>query len=80
MSGDAVEVEGTVIRSFRGDLHEIEYAAGGRKVTALVKRSGRLVTRRINIVAGDVVTVSLSAYDLTRGRIMLRGRRSERAP
>jgi translation initiation factor IF-1 len=38
----------------------------------LCRASGRLVTRKIQLLAGDPVTVELSPYDLNRGRITLR--------
>ena len=34
--------------------------------------SGKLITRKIQLLVGDRVTVELSPYDLTRGRITLR--------
>ena len=40
----------------------------------LCRASGRLIKLKINILAGDTVTVELSPYDLTRGRIVLRER------
>ncbi len=38
----------------------------------LCRASGRLITRKIHLLVGDRVTVELSPYDLTRGRITLR--------
>ncbi|MFZ8903661.1 MAG: translation initiation factor IF-1 [bacterium] len=38
----------------------------------LCRASGRLVTRKIHLLVGDRVTVELSPYDLSRGRITLR--------
>jgi translation initiation factor IF-1 len=38
----------------------------------LCRASGRLVTRKIHLLVGDRVTVELSPFDLTRGRITLR--------
>jgi translation initiation factor IF-1 len=40
--------------------------------TALCRASGRLITRKIQLLVGDKVTVELSEYDLGRGRITLR--------
>ena len=39
---------------------------------ALCRASGRLITRKIQLLVGDRVTVELSEYDLGRGRITLR--------
>ena len=38
----------------------------------LCRASGKLVTRKIQLLVGDRVTVELSPFDLTRGRITLR--------
>ena len=38
----------------------------------LCRASGRLITRKIQLLVGDKVTVQLSPFDLTRGRITLR--------
>ena len=38
----------------------------------LCRASGKLITRKIHLLVGDLVTVELSPFDLTRGRIILR--------
>ena len=38
----------------------------------LCRASGKLITRKIQLLVGDRVTVELSPFDLTRGRITLR--------
>jgi len=38
----------------------------------LCRASGKLITRKIQLLVGDKVTVEVSPYDLTRGRITLR--------
>ena len=38
----------------------------------LCRASGKITTRKIHLLEGDKVTVELSPYDLTRGRITLR--------
>ena len=73
MSGDAMQLEGTVIAERRGGLFEVEAHVGSFRRTVLARVSGRLHTRRIRCVVGDVVTVEVSAYDPTRGRIVYRG-------
>ena len=40
--------------------------------SCLCRASGRLITRKIQLLVGDKVTVELSPYDLDRGRIVLR--------
>ncbi len=38
----------------------------------LCRASGKLITRKIQLLVGDRITVELSPFDLTRGRITLR--------
>lgn len=38
----------------------------------LCRASGKLITRKIHLLVGDKVTVELSPFDLSRGRITLR--------
>ena len=40
----------------------------------LCRASGKLITRKIQLLVGDRVTVELSPFDLTRGRITLRAK------
>ena len=40
----------------------------------LCRASGRLITRKIHLLVGDRVTVELSPFDLSRGRITLRNK------
>jgi translation initiation factor IF-1 len=79
MSGDALTLEGLVLSEARGDVFVLDVAVGLVRRRVLAKRSGRLVKHNIRIVAGDLVTVELSPYDLARGRITFRGRREEGA-
>ena len=48
---------------------ELEDPAGH---LCLCRASGKLITRKIQLLVGDRVTVALSPYDLDRGRIVLR--------
>jgi len=79
MSGDTIAVEGVILDEQRGGLFRVEALVGTARREVLAKASGRLIQHRIRIVAGDLVTVELSPYDLSRGRITHRGRREERA-
>lgn len=71
---DVLIVEGTIVESFRGDTHAVEIAIGGGKHRVLARRSGKLVMRHLKVLPGDHVSVELSPYDLTRGRIVERKR------
>lgn len=65
----AIEVEGTVVEAFPNARFEVELQ-NGHKVLAHV--SGKIRRHFIRILPGDKVTVELSPYDLTRGRITYR--------
>ena len=66
---DSIEVFGMVVEKFKAGMFSIELEAG-RKVLATM--AGRLRRNRIKIMNGDRVSLELSPYDLTRGRITYR--------
>jgi translation initiation factor IF-1 len=66
---DAIEVMGKVVEKFKAGMFSIELEAG-RAVLATM--AGRLRRNRIKIMNGDRVTLELSPYDLTKGRITYR--------
>ena len=66
---DAIEVEGTVVEPLPNAMFRVEMASG-HKVLAHV--SGKMRMNHIRILPGDKVTMQLSPYDLTRGRITYR--------
>jgi len=66
---DAIEVEGTVIEPLPNAMFRVEMD-NGHKVLAHV--SGKMRMNHIRILPGDKVTMELSPYDLTRGRITYR--------
>ena len=63
---EPVVVEGMVIETLPNAMFRVELE-GGHKVLAHV--SGKMRMYYIKILPGDKVTVELSPYDLTRGRI-----------
>ena len=65
----AIEVEGTVIEPLPNAMFTVELANGHR---VLAHVSGKIRMNFIRILPGDKVTVELSPYDLTRGRITYR--------
>ena len=69
MSKDVIEVEGTVVESLPNAMFQVELE-NGHKVLAHV--SGKIRMNFIKILPGDRVTVELSPYDLSRGRITYR--------
>jgi translation initiation factor IF-1 len=66
---DVIEVEGTVVEPLPNAMFRVELK-NGHKILAHV--SGKIRMNYIRILPGDKVTVELSPYDLTRGRIKYR--------
>ena len=66
---DMIEVEGVVLESLPNAMFKVELQ---NKHVAHV--SGRLRMNYIRIVPGDKVTVEMSPYDLTKGRITWRAK------
>ena len=66
---DAIEVEGKVIEPLPNAMFRVELD-NGHKVLAHV--SGKMRMNFIRILPGDRVTIELSPYDLSRGRITYR--------
>ncbi|HHV71037.1 MAG TPA: translation initiation factor IF-1 [Clostridia bacterium] len=66
---DVIEVEGRVIEPLPNAMFRVELE-NGHQVLAHV--SGKIRMNFIRILPGDRVTVELSPYDLTRGRITYR--------
>lgn len=71
MSGkeDAIELEGTVIEPLPNAMFRVELENGH---VVLAHISGKMRMHYIRILPGDRVTVELSPYDLSRGRITYR--------
>jgi translation initiation factor IF-1 len=68
---DAIEVEGTVVETLPNAMFRVELDDGH---LVLAHISGKMRKYYIKIVNGDRVTVELSPYDLTRGRITFRAK------
>ena len=68
---DVIEVEGKVIEAMPNAMFRVELE-NGHKILAHI--SGKLRMHYIRILPGDKVTVEMSSYDLTRGRITWRGK------
>lgn len=66
---DMIEVEGVVIESMPNTTFKVDIGNGH---TILAHISGKLRMNFIRILPGDKVTVEMSPYDLTRGRITWR--------
>ena len=68
---EAIVVEGTVVEPLPNAMFRVELENGHR---VLAHVSGKMRKFFIRILPGDKVTVELSPYDLTRGRITYRAR------
>lgn len=66
---DAIEVEGTVVEALPNAMFQVRLENGH---TVLAHVSGKIRMNFIRILPGDKVTLELTPYDLTRGRITYR--------
>ncbi|MBI3755795.1 MAG: translation initiation factor IF-1 [Deltaproteobacteria bacterium] len=66
---EAIQVEGTVVETLPNAMFRVELE---NKHIVLAHVSGKMRMHFIKILPGDKVTVELSPYDLTRGRIIYR--------
>ncbi len=72
---EAIEVEGTIIEPLPNAMFRVELD-NGHKVLAHI--SGKMRMHFIKILPGDRVTVELSPYDLTRGRVTFRSKNGKK--
>ncbi len=68
---DVIEVEGTILEALPNAQFRVELV-NGHKILAHI--SGKLRMNYIRILPGDKVTVEMSPYDLTKGRITWRAK------
>ncbi len=68
---DVIEIEGKVVEALPNAMFSVELANGHRIMAHI---SGKMRMHFIRIYPGDKVTIELSPYDLTRGRITWRSK------
>jgi len=68
---DVIELEGTVIEKLPNAMFQVELENGHR---ILAHISGKLRMNFIRILPGDKVSIEMSPYDLTKGRIIWRAK------
>ena len=68
---DAIQMEGEVIQALPNTTFRVKLR-NGHVMTAHI--SGKIRKHYIRILTGDTVTVELTPYDLSKGRIIFRGR------
>lgn len=66
---DNIEIEGTVVEKLPNAMFQVELENGHR---VLAHISGKLRMNYIRILPGDKVTLEMSPYDLSKGRIIWR--------
>lgn len=69
MKQDSIEMEGVVAEVLPSAMFRVDLVNGHR---LLATTAGKMRRFRIRIIAGDRVTVEVSPYDLSRGRITFR--------
>lgn len=74
---DQIEMEGTVVDTLPNTMFRVELE-NGHVVIAHI--SGKMRKNYIRILKGDKVTVQLTPYDLTKGRISFRSRDGKSSP
>ena len=72
---DMIELEGTVVEAMPNAMFKVEIQ-GGHVILAHI--SGKLRMNFIRILPGDKVTVEMSPYDLSKGRITWRSKSQSR--
>jgi translation initiation factor IF-1 len=68
---DAIQMEGSVVETLPNTTFRVKLQ-NGHVVTAHI--SGKMRKNYIRILTGDTVTVEMTPYDLSKGRIVYRGR------
>ena len=67
---ESIEQEGKIIEALSNAMFRVELE-NGHVVTA--HTAGKMRKNRIRVLQGDNVTVEMTPYDLTKGRIIFRG-------
>jgi translation initiation factor IF-1 len=75
-SEEKIQIEGTVVEALPGTQFRVELDNGHEIIAYL---SGKMRKYYIRVLLGDRVTVEMSPYDLSRGRITFRHKKHYRA-
>ncbi len=71
---EPIQVEGVVTQALANTRFRVTVDLGNKEHQVIANVAGRMRKNFIRIVPGDKVTVELSPYDLTKGRITFRER------
>lgn len=74
---EQIEMEGTVVETLPNTMFRVQLENGH---TILAHISGKMRKNYIRILKGDKVTVEMTPYDLTKGRITFRHKEGESRP
>ena len=74
---DKVRMEGTIVKALPGTQFLVELE-NGHEILAYL--AGKMRKYYIRVLLGDRVTVEMSTYDLTRGRIVYRHKKGQPPP
>ena len=69
---DIIEIEGVVKKLLPGTMFDVELTQGDTKTMLLCSLAGKLKQHFIKLTVGDRVTIEISKYDMTTGRITYR--------
>lgn len=67
-----ITVDGTIEEALPNSMFRVNVDIGGKSHEVLAYVSGKMRKHFIKMLPGDVVTLEISPYDLTRGRIVYR--------
>ena len=74
---ETVQMQGKIVETLPAAQFRVLLDSGHEVVARL---SGRMVKNRIRVILGDIVTVDVSPYDITKGRITYRGPLRQASP
>lgn len=69
---DNIRLEGIVTKVLPSSMYKVEIETGGEKRTLLCHQCGKMKMNSIILTTGDRVSLEVSPYDMTKGRITYR--------
>ena len=72
MKEEGINIDGVVTEALPNSLFRVKIAFNDNEIVIIAHISGKIRKNQIKIAEGDTVTVQLSPYDLSKGRIILR--------
>ena len=72
MKEEGISLDGVVTEALPNSLFRVKLTFNSNDIVIIAHISGKIRKNQIKIAEGDTVTVQLSPYDLSKGRIVLR--------